>query len=89
MITFLVDTENISNYSFLENYTLSKDDKLILFITTNSKPIKNLQLINKSNISIMHENVSCGTKNALDFQLITLIFIHKLTYFKTFNLSSF
>lgn len=78
MITFLVDTENINDYSFLNNYNLTKRDKLVLFVTNKSGKISfnDLELINKSKISMIFEYVGNGEKNALDFQLVTYLALY-------------
>ena len=37
---FLVDSENISDYSFVHNYSLNKEDVVVIFASDNSKSIK-------------------------------------------------
>ena len=69
---FLVDTENINNYSFLKKYKTDSEDLLILFSSTNSKPLKltALKEIINSEITLETEEVEVGKKNAMDHQII-------------------
>ena len=75
MKIFLVDTENTNDYSFLKDYSLNKRDKIVLFATTNSKRIRieDMEDIFSSNAKVIIEKVLVGTKNALDFQLVTYL----------------
>lgn len=70
---FLIDTENISDYSFLNDYLLTPEDKIVLFISKNSKRItlNDFSLLHQCNAKIVEEHIEVGTPNALDFQLIT------------------
>jgi hypothetical protein len=74
---FLVDTENISQYDFIQDYDLTNDDTLVMFISENSNNIRMKDLINitKRGIQIEDEEVCIGTENALDFQLIAKLSI--------------
>ena len=36
---FLVDTENIGSYDFIDNYTFNEEDEIVFFVSENSKKI--------------------------------------------------
>ena len=69
---FLVDTENIGSYDFIENYSFKEDDEIVFFVSENSKKISLKELIRLDNCKAKRkmENVVVGTKDALDFQLV-------------------
>lgn len=63
---FIVDTENINNYSFVSEYKLTQSDNIILFISNNMKGIKEdgcLELFN-TKAKIETEKVEVGEKNS-------------------------
>lgn len=72
---FVIDTENFSDYSFLENYQLTKKDKIILFCSDNSAKISfdDFERLSNSKAQIIRKNIEVGESNALDFKLITYI----------------
>lgn len=74
---FLVDTENICNYSFIIDNEVNENDKIVLFTSQNSKSVKLAVLENifKSKAKLEFENVSTGIKDELDVQLIIYITI--------------
>ncbi len=74
---FLVDTENISQYDFIEEFNLTNKDTIILFISDNSNNVRLKDLVNITtrNIAIEDEYIYTGTENALDFQLIAKLSI--------------
>lgn len=74
---FLVDTENISQYDFIEEFNLTNKDTIILFISDNSNNVRLKDLVNITtrNIVIEDEYIYTGTENALDFQLIAKLSI--------------
>lgn len=69
---FLVDTENISQYDFIEDFSLTSGDVIVLFVSDNSNNIrmKDLKNITKKNIIVEYEDIHGSTENALDFQLV-------------------
>lgn len=73
---FLVDTENVSLEALAHANRLSEEDMIILFVTrmTNICQFKdeNIKKLNtKANILKIH--VITGTKNSLDFQLVSYL----------------
>ena len=74
---FVVDTENVSNYSFLKEYELTSKDSIILLTSKNSNNLSLLdfEMLYNSAATIVLEHVTVGTKNALDFQLIARVSI--------------
>lgn len=71
--TVFVDTENISNYSFVSELTFS--DELNLIYTVNSNSIRIPYINNMFNIGVQPNFLLSphGTPNALDFFLITVV----------------
>ena len=69
---FLVDTENISQYDFIEDFSLTSGDVIVLFVSDNSNNIrmKDLKNITTKNIIVEYEDIHGSTENALDFQLV-------------------
>lgn len=69
---FLVDSENISDYSFIKKNNVSCNDEVIIFASKASKSIKMecLEQVINSKAKITFEWVETGSKNELDFQLI-------------------
>lgn len=69
---FLVDTENVQQYNFIEDLALSNNDKIIMFKSEKSKKIRfeDLKRITQCDATIEYEDVYTGNTNALDFQLI-------------------
>ena len=69
---FLVDTENIGSYDFIDNYTFNEEDEIVFFVSENSKKISLKELIRLDNCKGKRkmESVLVGTKDALDFQLV-------------------
>lgn len=69
---FLVDTENIDQYNFIEDLELSHNDTIIMFTSENSKNIRvtDLKRFTTCSATIEYEDVQTGNTNALDFQLI-------------------
>ena len=74
---FLVDTENISKYDFIQEYDLTNEDTLVMFVSEKSQNISVMDLLNitRRNIQIKEEEVYAGTENALDFQLVAKLSI--------------
>lgn len=72
---FYIDTENVQTYTFLEDWEIGSSDKIIMFISPNSKNIKitDLQRFIRCNGTIEYENVKVGEKNAMDFQIIAYL----------------
>lgn len=72
---FFVDTENISDYSFIKEMNVSSNDTIVLFMSENAGRIKleDLKAINASKVNIIYEDIYTGEANALDFQLIALL----------------
>lgn len=73
---FLVDTENV-NFKALDNANvLDKNDTIILFVTDRTGKSqfsdKKIQAL-KTKANIMKINVVTGTKNSLDFQLVSYL----------------
>lgn len=70
---FLVDTENISQYDFIEDFNLTSGDVIVLFVSENSNNIrmKDLKNITTNNIIVEYEDIHGSTENALDFQLVS------------------
>lgn len=69
---FLVDTENVNSNSIANCENLNKDDMIVLFLTTLTEKHFNKNKLNtKANIVKIY--VQTGTKNSLDFQLISFL----------------
>lgn len=69
---FLIDSENVQQYNFIDELQLDSNDKLIMFLSDKSKNIKaeDLKRFTLCKANIEFEDVSTGDRNALDFQLI-------------------
>ena len=67
-----MDTENISQYDFIEDFSLTSGDVIVLFVSDNSNNIrmKDLKNITTKNIIVEYEDIHGSTENALDFQLV-------------------
>lgn len=74
---FLVDTENINQYDFIEEFNLTNEDAIVLFVSERAKKIRleDLMNITQRNIQVEYEKVYTGTGNALDFQLVAKLSI--------------
>lgn len=72
---FFIDTENVQQYDFLDNFKINNDDKIVMFISERSKKlsVEDLKRFTECNANIIYENVYTGENNALDFQLIANI----------------
>lgn len=72
---FVMDMENTNNFGFLTKYEITKKDEVVLFLSDKSKPIvsRDLQYIIDNKINLKSEFVSVGTKNAMDFQIVSYI----------------
>ena len=73
---FLVDTENVNITALSSANKLNKEDIIILFVTERT----NLAQFSKDKLScintkanILRINVTTGTKNSLDFQLVSYL----------------
>lgn len=68
---FVVDTENVDDYSFLRDMNVSENDTLVLLVSEKSKKIdlRVLSSIKTSGVEIICEEVKAGSLNALDLQL--------------------
>lgn len=69
---FLVDTENLNNYSFIIKENLNKNDTIILCSTNFTQKIKDqdFEEIKNRNIKLERRRYESGSKNALDFGII-------------------
>lgn len=69
---FLIDSENVQQYNFIEELQLDTNDKIIMFLSDKSKNIKaeDLKRFTLCKANIEFEDVCTGDRNALDFQLI-------------------
>lgn len=73
---FLVDAENVHIYGLSGIKDLTKDDVVIVFLTTqcSDKLINIISEYKKSlDCNILTMEVDCGSKNALDFQLVSYL----------------
>ena len=72
---FLVDTENVNDYSFLDYMRVSCDDSVILFHTDKSKsiPIRFFEKFVICGCGVEFIKVNCGRPHQLDFQLCSLL----------------
>lgn len=72
---FLIDTENVNFNSIIDSRSLSEDDMIILFLTiaTNKHYDKvKLDALN-TKAKVLKVLVDTGTKNSLDFQLVSYL----------------
>ena len=78
---FYVDTENVGDYSFINDMEVTKEDTLVLFLSENSRRVKleDVRLISESGAKVVYEDVYTGDSNALDFQLIALLSLNIAT----------
>ena len=69
---FFVDTENVQQYNFIDDFNLLNKDKIVMFMSKKSKSIRaeDLRRFTQCNAKIEYEDVNTGENNALDFQLI-------------------
>lgn len=74
---FLVDTENVQQYDFLDYMEMNETDILIMFMTSASQKIRAIDLKKfiACRANIIFEEVYTGGDNALDFQLIAYLSI--------------
>lgn len=73
---YLVDTENVNINALAACNNLNKDDLIILFVTemTNLCQFSDIKLRNiNSKANILKIYVQTGTKNSLDFQLVSYL----------------
>ena len=72
---FYVDTENVQTYTFLEDWNVNSSDRVIMFVSTNSKNIKvaDLQRFTNCSATIEYEDAKTGEKNAMDFQMVACL----------------
>lgn len=92
---FLVDSENVQQYKFLEELDLESSDKIIMLLSERSKSVRaeDLRRFTSCPAIVEYEEVYTGNKNAMDFQLLinlSLIIasdknIDKNTYFVVSN----
>lgn len=77
---FYLDTENIQTYNFATNWNISKDDTVVVFVSTNSKNIKfeDLKFFTNTDATFIYENVATGEKNAMDNQMIVELSIRAI-----------
>lgn len=72
---FLIDTENV-NFNAIQNCSmLNEDDMIILFLTQRSKLHFNKNKLDSLNTKakLIKIHVQTGTKNSLDFQLVSYL----------------
>lgn len=72
---FLVDSENISDYNFIDINNVNQNDEIVIFASKVSKSIKIncLERILNSKAKVSFEWVETGAKNELDFQLVAYL----------------
>lgn len=72
---FYVDTENVQTYTFIEDWNLTSSDKIIMFVSENSKNLKisDLQRFTNCKAVIEYEYIKTGEKNAMDFQMVACL----------------
>lgn len=75
MKCFFVDTENVQKYNFIDDFSLTNSDKIVMFISKKSKSIRaeDLKRFTQCSANIEYEDINTGENNALDFQLIANI----------------
>lgn len=75
MAIFLIDYENVRTSAFNGLENLTKDDRVIVFYTSNSDNLtfSLMQRLSESRACIEYKKVSCGGKNSLDFQLCSYL----------------
>lgn len=72
---YLVDYENVSNHGLNGVESLTENDEVIIFYSDKVNTLTfdtHYKLIN-TNAKVMSYSAGVGTKNALDFQLVTLL----------------
>lgn len=77
MRLFIVDTENIQQYKFLEECKINDEDTIVLAYTEHSKQL-NISYLDKmleSGAFLETKVFRCGTPNALDFQIVSYLLI--------------
>lgn len=72
---FFVDTENVSDYSFIQDMGISSNDTVVLFMSEKAGRVKleDIKYLHMSNANIIYEDIYTGESNALDFQLIAFL----------------
>lgn len=75
MATYLVDYENVNSEGMMGIEQLSENDNVIVFYSEKANTISFAlhERINESKASIKYINVTTGTNNSLDFQLVTYL----------------
>ena len=76
MAAYYVDYENVGSNGLLGLEKLTKDDRLILFFSDHADTIKMdvVQSLMKTPCQVEFYKIERGTQNALDFQLITMLY---------------
>ncbi len=76
MAAYYVDYENVGSNGLLGLEKLTKEDRLILFFSDHADTIKMeiVQALMKTPCQIEFYKIERGTQNALDFQLITMLY---------------
>lgn len=69
---FILDTENTTDFSFIDNYNVVEEDSVIFFKSDNSKNISlcDLEKVYSSKASLGFINCKVGYPNAMDFYII-------------------
>ena len=76
MAAYYVDYENVGSIGLLGLEKLTGDDRLILFFSDHADTIKMeiVQALMKTPCQVEFHKIERGTQNALDFQLITMLY---------------
>lgn len=74
MNVFLIDFENVQASGLNGIETLSEDDKVYIFYSTNCKiSLDYISVLNDCNCEVYYRRTKNGTRNALDFQLVEIL----------------
>lgn len=75
MSVFLIDYENVRTAAFNGLEDLTENDSVVIFYTSNSDNLtfSLMQRLTQCKAKIEYKKVSCGGKNALDFQLCSYL----------------
>lgn len=84
---FLVDTENVSDYSFIKEMEVTSEDTIVIFMSEKAgrMSLEDLRALYESKANVLYEDIYTGEANALDFQLIAFLSLRIATADKEYE----
>lgn len=73
-MVFLLDQENVAQHGLIGIKTLNSEDLIVTFVGDNNRlPYKVENMLNESGVQFEIQHAFVGTKNAIDYQLVTYL----------------